>query len=210
MKRFIIGLLLTLLLFSAFAIETKYDSFGVHCSVPLVFETANDDGITTNSRATSIGFGIHALSLYTYRLGLYANLDLFFPQKMRTDLSYGGSSYSYEVSRSDYNSLWGMTLLLGPGICITNSDSMLFTISPGLHYMMLVANSSSSSSVSYLFGIGANIQDSIFFAENGYLTIGADIAYDFLGFSLVNGHSNSNNGRDFIINPKIGVGLKFK
>ncbi|MBP5444102.1 MAG: hypothetical protein J6Y60_12770 [Treponema sp.] len=210
MKKFIIGILLALFVSSAFAIETKYNSFGFHFSVPLIFESGGEkNGVKADSSMTSIGFGLHALSLYTDRLGFYVNMDLVFPQKIKMDLSYGGSSYSYELSRSDYNSLWGMAALLGPGICLTHSESMLFTISPGVHYMMLVADSGSNDSVSFIFGIGANIQDSIFFAENGYFTIGADIAFDFLGFVMANGHSNSTDGHDFIINPKIGVGFKF-
>lgn len=194
---------------SVFAVETKYDSFGFHFSVPLIFENAKESGVKANTNMTSIGFGIHALSLYTDKIGLYVNLDLVFPQTMNMKVTYGGISQSYSVSNSDYDSLWGMAALLGPAICITQTDKMLFTISPGIHYTMLFADAAYATTT-YVFGIGANIQYSIFFSTNGYFTIGADIAYDFLGVTIANGESKSGGTHDFILNPKIGVGFRFK
>lgn len=209
MKKIFLGLLILAFSSSLFAVETKYDSFGFHFSVPLIFETAEESGIKAESNMTSFAFGIHALSLYTERIGLYVNMDLVFPQKIKSKISYGGVSYTYDLSRSDYDSLWGMSALVAPAICITQSETMLFTVSPGLHYTMLLADAATSS-VSYLLGIGVNVQDSIFFSSNGYLSIGADIAYDFVGSSITNGESKSGNTHDFIITPRIGVGFKFK
>lgn len=50
----------------------------------------------------------------------------------------------------------------------------------------------------------------VFFSSNGYFTVGADIAYDFLGFTIANGESKSEGTHDFIFNPKIDVGFRFK
>lgn len=208
-KKILIGTLLVSLMSSVFAVETKYDSFGFHFSVPLIFENAEENGVKAETNMTSIGFGIHALSLYTDKIGLYVNLDLVFPQTMNMKVTYGGISQSYSVSRSDYDSLWGMAALFGPAICITQTDKMLFTISPGIHYTLLFADAAYATAT-YVFGIGANIQDSIFFSTNGYFTIGADIAYDFLGVTIANGKSKSGGTHDFILNPKIGVGFRFK
>lgn len=208
-KRILVGALIFSLMSSIFAVETKYDSFGLHFSVPLVFETATESGAKAESNMTSIGFGIHALSLYTDRIGLYVNLDLVFPQTMNMKVTYGGVTQSYSVSRSDYDSLWVMAALFAPAISIIHTDKMLFTVSPGIHYTMMFADAAYATA-SYVFGIGANIQDSIFFSSNGYFTIGADIAYDFLGFTIANGESKSGGTHDFIFNPKIGVGFRFK
>lgn len=60
---------------------------------------------------TSVGFGIHALSLYTDRIGLYVNLDLAFPQTMNMKVTYGGVTQYYSVSRSDYDLLWKIAAL---------------------------------------------------------------------------------------------------
>ena len=152
-------------------------------SVPLLFETATENSAKAETNMTSIGIGIHALSLYTDQIGLHVNLDLVFPQTMNMKVSYGGITQSYSVSRSDFDSLWGIAALFADAT-----------------YAM----------ASYVFGIGANVQDSIFFSSNGYFTVGADIAYDFLGFTIANGESKSEGTHDFIFNPKIGVGFRFK
>ena len=93
------------LMSSIFAVETKYDSFGLQFSVSLLFETATENGAKTETNMTSAGFGIYALSLYTDRIGLYVNLDLVFPQTINMKVTYGGITQSYSVSRSDYDSL---------------------------------------------------------------------------------------------------------
>lgn len=209
-KRILVGALLFSIMSSLFAVETKYDSFGIHFSLPLVFESASENGIKAETNMTSIGFGIHALTLYTDKIGLYANFDLVFPQTMTIKATYGGISQSYSVSRSDYDSLWGMAALIGPAISIVYTDTMLFTVSPGIHYTMLFADATAAASSSIVFGFGANVQDSIFFSTNGYFTIGADIAYDFIGTTSVNGKSKSGETHDLILNPKIGIGFKFK
>ena len=209
MKKIIFGLLIMAFSTSLFAVNTKYDSFGFHLSIPLIFEKAEESGTRAETDMTSLAFGIHALSLYTDRIGLYSNLDLVFPVKINTTISYGGRSYTYNLSRSDYNSLWGMAALFAPAICVTKSETMLFTVSPGLHYTMLFADAATSS-VTYLLGIGVNVQDSIFFSDNGYFSFGADFAYDFLGATIANGTSKSGHTHDIIVNPRIGVGFRFK
>lgn len=60
-KKILIGTLLLSLMTSVFAVES---------------------GVKTETNMTSIGFGIHALSLYTDKIGLYVNLDLVFPQSI--------------------------------------------------------------------------------------------------------------------------------
>ena len=84
---------------SIFAVETKYDSFGLHFSVSLLFETATKNGAKAETNMTSVGFGLHALSLYTNRIGLYVNLDLAFPRTMNMKVTYGGITQSYSVSK---------------------------------------------------------------------------------------------------------------
>ena len=163
---------------SIFAVETKYDSFGLHFSVPLLSETATENGAKAETNMTSIGFGIHTLSLYRNRIGLYVKLGLTFPQTMNMKVTYGGITQSYSISRSDYDSLWGMAALFAPAISIIHTDKMLFTVSPEIHYTMMFVDAGYATE-SYLFGIEANVQDSIFFSSNGYFTVGADMRMTF-------------------------------
>lgn len=195
---------------SAAAVETKYESFGFNFSVPVLYESQKEDGVEVETTMTSIAFGIQALSLYTERLGLYVNLDLVLPQNISIKIGSGKLGYTIDMDRSDYDSLWGMSALLGPAICITQSDKMLFTVSPGIHYSLLSAEVEGNSSVVYLFGLGANIQDSIFFSDSGYFSFGADIAYDFYGVNISGGESKSETSHDFTFTPRVGIGFRFK
>lgn len=208
-KRIIVGALLISLMSSISAVETKYDSFGFNFSVPIIFETAAENGVKAETDVTAIGFGIHGLTMYTERIGMYSNIDLIFPQILNMKLKYGGKSESYSVSRSDYDSLWGLSALIAVAFSIGRMDKTLFTISPGLHYTMMFADAEYATTV-FVIGIGANIQNSFFFSSNGYFSIGADIAYDFLGTTMVNGKSKSGETHDFTFNPRIGIGFRFK
>lgn len=207
-KRILVVSLFISLMASMFAMETKYSSVGLHFSVPLLFETATGNGMKAETNMTSIGFGIHALSLYSDRVGMYANLDLVFPQIMNAKITQGGATQSYTLTKSDYSSIWGLAALFAPAISIVHTNKMLFTISPGIHYTMLYANANYAT-VTYIFGIGVNIQDNVSFSSHGYFTFGADIAYDFLGFTIANGKSKSGGTQDFIINPRVGIGYNF-
>lgn len=210
-KRFYVVLVGILLSSSIFAVEPKYTSLGFQFSVPMIGESASENGISTETNITSIGFGLHGLALYTDKIGFYENLELLFPKSIKLKIKYDKyNTNTYNLSRSDYDSLWGLAALLSPAFCIIQTEKILFTISPGIHYTMLFASASSVSTVMYLFGIGANVQNTFFFSTNGYFTIGFDIAYDFLGFTISNGESKSGNSNDFIFNPKIGMGFRFK
>ncbi|MCR5081414.1 MAG: hypothetical protein K6B17_08725 [Treponema sp.] len=208
-KRSLIGALFVLIMTSTFAIETKYQQFGFNFSVPLVFESEEENGLKSDTSITSIAIGIDALTLYTDKIGLYANFEIVFPQKLSTELSYGGSTVSYDLSRDDYDSLWGLTALFGPAFCISKSDTGIVTISPGLHYILVFAETPLSSVSSYLLGIGVNLQKSFFFGDNGYISIGADLAYDFLGTTTTDGQSSSGTTRDLIFVPRVGIGFRF-
>lgn len=65
-KRILVGALIISLMSSIFAAETKYDSFGLHFSVPLLFETATENGAKTENK-----YDIHRLwytcSVIVYR-----------------------------------------------------------------------------------------------------------------------------------------------
>lgn len=208
MKKIVSVIISVLISFCLFSVERKYESFGVDFSVPVIFESGEKNGVKAETNMTSIGFGLHAMSIYTERIGLYVDLDLVFPQTVSISGAIGGRKITVETSRSDYNSLWGMSTIMAPAIVIKQNEKMLFTISPGIHYFMLFADANTTA-VSYLLGLGVNIQNSFFFGKNGYFTLGGDISYDFIGFAMSNGTTESGNTHDFLIKPQIGIGFRF-
>ena len=75
---------------------------------------------------------------------------------------------------------------------------------------MLHTETSQRSSALHLFGLGANIQNSIFFCGSGYFSFGADIAYDFYGVNISDGESESDTLHAFTYTPRVGIGFRFK
>ena len=209
MKKFFITLVLLTSFTSVFAVETKFDGLGLHFSIPMTFEYAENNGIKATSDMFAIGFGLDGLSLFSDKIGLFCSGDFFFPKKMNLRLSYAGSTYSASVSSADFNSIYGMSTLIGPAIVITKTENMLLFVSPGVHYIMLNTSINSSSESSYMFGVGADIQDLIYFAKYGYFSFGLTATLDFFGFTSSYGSSSSGKTIDFSLIPAIGIGMKF-
>lgn len=190
---------------SAFALDVKFDSISLHFAVPFCYENSERTGSKVETTMTSIGFGFETITLYTEHIGLYVNMDFFFPQALNVKTQYG----TVKLKRSDYESLWGLTALMAPAIPIIFNEKMLFTVSPGIHVTALYTDTGIST-FSYYLGIGVNVQDSIFFTDKCYFTFGADIAYDFLGKMTSGDASFSGKTKDLVITPRIGIGFRFK
>lgn len=186
--------------------EKKYESVGFHFSVPFGFESTVQSGVETNSIMTSIGLGFDSLTLFSDKVGFYANFDFFLPQRLSMTQRYGTQTASFAVTRSDFNSIWGASALMGPAFVVSRTEKMLFTISPGIHYTMLYASASSDIVIVSQFGLGANFQDNIFFSSRGFFMFGADVAYDFF---VINSSGNSGRANYWAIKPNIGIGFNF-
>lgn len=207
MKKFLFLILFVLCVSSSFAREKSFESLGFHFSLPLMFENEVEYGIEVNSTMQSFGLGFNGLSLYSEKLGVYSYLDVVFPQKIKLKLSYAGQTEYGVVDRSSYYSFWGIDALFAFAIKVFQNERNLFSVSPGIHYEMLSAETIDSV-LTYIFGIGLNIQDYITMNEKVFLMLGANIAYDFIGFGFYNGDFNSVESNIFFVSPKIGIGFK--
>ena len=207
MKRILVVLLLVFCVSSSFAREKSFESLGFHFSLPLMFENEVEYGIEVNSTMQSFGLGLNGLTLYSEKFGVYSYLDVVFPQKIKLKLSYAGQTEYGVVDRSSYYSFWGIDALLGFAIKVFQNEMNLFTISPGIHYEMLSAEAQDSV-LTYIFGLGLNIQDYISLNEKVFLMLGANILYDFVGLGFYNGGFNSVKTNSFFVSPKIGIGFK--
>ena len=204
MKRILVVLLLVFCISSGFAREKSFESLGFHFSLPLMFENEVEYGIEVNSTMQSFCLGLNGLTLYSEKFGVYSYFDVVFPQKIKLKLSYAGQTEYGVVDRSSYYSFWGIDALLGFAIKVFQNEMNLFTISPGIHYEMLSAEAQDSV-LTYIFGLGLNIQDYISLNEKVFLMLGANILYDFVGFGLYNGESNSVDSNTFCVSPNVGM-----
>ena len=207
MKRILCFVLVCFCISASFAKEKAFESLGFHFSVPMIFESEVEYGVKINSTIESIGLGLNGLTLYSEKYGMFASLDLFFPQAVKIKLSYNGQTESGVIDRSNYYSFWGLESLFGFAIKILQNETNLFTISPGIHYEMISAEAQDSSLV-YTFGLGLNIQDYITINEKVFLMFGANIVYDFIRFGFYNADVYSIKSNQFIFSPKIGIGFE--
>ena len=208
MKRILVVLLLVFCISSGFAREKSFESLGFHFSLPLMFENEVEYGIEVNSTMQSFGLGLNGLTLYSEKFGVYSYLDVVFPQKIKLKLSYAGQTEYGVVDRSNYYSFWWIDAMFCFAIKVFQNEMNLFTISPGIHYEMLSAEAQDSV-LTYIFGLGLNIQDYISLNEKVFLMLGANILYDFVGFGFYNADVYSIKSNQFIFSPKIGIGFKF-
>lgn len=207
MKRILCFVLLCFCLSATFAREKFFEGLGFHFSVPMIFESEVEYGVKVNSTIESIGFGMNALTLYSEKYGMFASVDLFFPQVVKLKLSYNGLTEAGIIDRSNYYSFWGMDAMFCFAMKVFQNENNLFTISPGIHYEMISAEALDST-LTYTFGLGLNIQDCISINEKVFLMFGANIVYDFIGFGFYNADVYSIKSNQFIFSPKIGIGFK--
>lgn len=210
MKKIILSILLSFSALTCFALDKKSDALGFGFSTPFIMESANSNGIKTFGTMSSIAFGMHGTTLYTDKLGIYSSCDLLLPLTLTSTITNGSETVTLNTKRSDYTSLWGLTAMLGPAICISKTEKNLFIISPGIHYYMLFADANRNSTASYVFGVGANFQFTLLFGSNGFFNVGGDVAFDFFGFSRLGSYSGSTKSVMFSIAPKVGVGFRFQ
>ncbi|MBE6355295.1 MAG: hypothetical protein E7061_11335 [Treponema sp.] len=154
-----------------------------------------------------MGFGIHSQTLYTEKVGLFVDLNFFFPQKMTLKVSQGASSYSDVLTREDFDSLWGMSFLAGPSFAVSRGEGHIFTISPGIHYNLVSMKGDGGVSAVYMFGTGVNFQNNMKINERVYVDIGLELTYDFICKVITSGDTNSDVSHDFTCVPKIGLGF---
>ncbi len=210
------------LIFILFATFTSFNVFandlyvGAHFAIPIESHSTQANEERKTRTMTSIGAGFHALTLYTETAGLYINADFFLPEAIEESISIGKSSrrssstYSSSTTyRSENDSIWGISVLAGPGFALSRTLSSMITISPGIYINMLFTDYNFSYS-SYSFGIGANLQYCFALGSVAYFYAGSDFAYTFYRVINDNGKTSTSNTSMFVLTPKLGLGLRFK
>lgn len=195
--------------FGAFAVNKTYDGFGAHFSTPLVFHSEKASGVQADITMPSVGFGLNAYTLYSEKVGIFATLDCFFPQAMKYKLSAGGEYVSFEVDKNEF-SVFGMSLLVGPAFAICKTEKILFTISPGIHYMYedFTFEASRARCQYSFFGIGADINCNFVLGKKFLINVGLNAIYDFFGYAK--NVSDLDSVQSFMISPRVGFGIRFK
>ncbi len=210
MKKICSLVFVAVVLSSAVFGEKVYSALGSTFSVPMIFEHSSLNEKKASALEFANGFGIHALELYTEKIGSYFSVDFLLPIIVGTSDSDGNFKSYY---RKDFSSLWGLSAMLAPTFCFSKTEKMMLAVSPGIHYTVQYRDSGSVF-ISHLFGLAANFQCNLhfgsgnrfLFGSGSYFMFGADLVYDFLGTTISDWNEYGSAG-NLIVSPRIGIGF---
>lgn len=207
MKKFVLFFILLIAVTGLYAGD-KYLS--LHGNLPMTWESQTQSGITAKTHVLSTGFGLGFFQQYGEKWGLGTGFDLFFPQKLTTEIVGMGKS---SVGRDMFDSLFGFMFYVGPGFTPVKTDKFMLALVPNFNYMLMSMSTSSQNTLTWMFGLGVGSEFGVKLSELIYLKLGLDFLYDFysISFIAVPGETASSSGflSDFSIVPKIGIGFNF-
>lgn len=174
-------------------------------------ESATVNNIKTKTNMSGFALGLETRSMIGEKVGMGVKFDLFWPQTMRT--TQGG--ITIDVDRSDYKSLFGFEMLVGPAIMPVRGERFGLNITPGLHLGYLLSNTELAATFAFMIGVGADISADLYLAEHFYLNGGIALSYDFYSFgnttvATPRGNvsvSNSGGVSTFMFQPRLGIGF---
>jgi hypothetical protein len=180
-------------------------NFEFYGGMPFQFEKA--DAGDSSMRSFSLGFaGISPLNDFI-ALGCYDNF--IFPLELSSTLD--GTKVT--TKRDDYDSLFGVDMLLGPVFTLYSAGKVKIPLAAGLHLFLLTASTGSVSTIGFEFGLGTSISAEYHFGDRVYGFGRVQGTWDFYATNTVRtawGRAASNSGRlrSLGVNPNIGVGFK--
>lgn len=132
-------------------------------------------------------------------------------------MSLTQNNVTYNVHRSDYKSLFGYEMLLGPAIMPVRGERFGLNITPGLHLGYLLSNTGLAATFAFMIGVGADISADLYLAEHFYLNGGIALSYDFYSFGSTTvstpmgkvSASNSGGVSTFMFQPRLGIGFRW-
>ena len=207
MKKFILSLCILL---SMATFVSAQDSFGVHFSVPYIFQNWNEDDFKYSSNTNAIGFGLHYITIpENSRVGGIGIADLYFPQKIKSKVTFMGFTGEGVTTRKDYDSLWGLNAFGGAAFALIKGDTVGLTLGPGVHYRLLYTKIGDYATAENSMGLGLDAQFNISFFPMTYFTAGANATFDFFEYISTEDDSDTRGVRTLMIIPRIGFGVKF-
>ena len=198
------------ILFSLATFASAQDYFGLHFSVPYIYQNWVEDDFKYQSNTNAIGFGLHYITIpEDSRVGGIGMADLYFPQKIKTKVTLMGYTGEGVVKRKDYKSLWGLNIFGGGAFALIKAPTVRLTLGPGVHYRLLYSKIGDYATVDNSIGLGLDAQLSISFFPSTYFTAGGNATFDFFEFYRTEDESKSRPVRTLMLTPRIGFGVQF-
>lgn len=213
MKKIVLIGLLVLIGSCIYAAGAKEDSQyltitgGYHGGV----ESSTVNNIKTKTNMSGFALGLESRSMLSDMVGMGVKFGFFWPQSM----SLTQNNVTYNVHRSDYKSLFGYEMLLGPAIMPVRGERFGLNITPGLHLGYLLSSTNAASTFSFTIGLGADVSADFYLTKHFYLNGGISFSYDFysIGSTTVAtpignvSVSNSGGVSTFMFQPRLGIGF---
>lgn len=213
MKKIVLIGLLALIGSCIYAAGAKEDSQyltitgGYHGGV----ESTTVNNIKTKTNMSGFALGLETRSMIGEKVGMGVKFGFFWPQSM----SLTQNNVTYNVHRSDYKSLFGYEMLLGPAIMPVRGERFGLNITPGLHLGYLLSSTNAASTFSFMIGLGADVSADFYLTKHFYLNGGISFSYDFysIGSTTVAtpignvSVSNSGGVSTFMFQPRLGIGF---
>jgi len=210
MKRLFLLFLLLCVFSNICYAQLKFEFFG---GVPLAWDRGKIFGYDANAQTTSLSFGLGIKTPINNRVEFGSYNEFFFPQKLT--ISINGEKTS--VERKDYDTLLGMSVLLGPVFYLHSDLEGKFKIPliTGIRWMWLAASTEYAMVFGNNFGLQAGIGTEFKVSENIFIFGRLMTNYDFYSFSMitVSGFYTTNTEtisgfiNSFGLTPHIGMGL---
>lgn len=200
-------LLLCIISFMCFG-QWSIELFG---GIPLTWEEGNLLGYKALTHMSSISFGFGLVYPINDSMSFCVYDEVIFPQKFETTI--GGVTTS--VNRDAYDTLMGMSVLIGPVFNLYADPQKKFNVSltSGIRWMWLIASSNITMVIGSNFGLGAGAGAQYNVSEKIYIFGRLMLYYDFFAFTSTTIGSNtiSDSGliSSFGFTPNIGVGIRF-
>lgn len=172
--------------------------------VPLLYEKS-DIGKTFMT-AASVGFAVTAPISDNIGIGVYDTV--LFPLQLKADIE----GISATANRSDYNSIWGFDMLLGPVFIVYSNSKIKIPVAAGFHLLTMTASTDEMSTLGYELGFGSNVGIEFHINDRLYILGRLQGTGDFFGITRVDVGRGSvvDSGilTTLCLNPSIGIGFK--
>jgi hypothetical protein len=206
MKKLLVIILLVLG-FSLYAGGTteELNSFGVQYSNSV--ESQSVSGVNFTTTLNSLGGFFRNSTFYNgnENQGIFIIDSFLIP--LGGTIASSGITANYSLSGSDLQFHLGM--LLGPVYRTKFNDETSLLVGFGPSFQELAVANSSSASISFLLGAGADLCLQNKISDYSFLNVGVTLAYDIVAYSKTNNYEGWTTGdySNISIRPYLGIGF---
>jgi hypothetical protein len=157
-------------------------------------------------RSFSLGFaGISPFNDFV-GLGVYDNF--VFPLELSATIN--GTKAT--TKRADYDSLFGVGMLIGPVFTLYANERVRIPLAAGLHFFLLTSSTGPVGMLGFEFGLGTNIGIEYYLTRRIYVLGRVEGTWDFYAatriYTAYQSVSDSGRIRGLGVNPNVGIGFK--